>query len=62
MCAQLKGEEAVRRGGLESYVVVRAAGLRESNDGVKKLVEIGQVRGHLRSMRRWMDSGEMSEM
>lgn len=46
MCAQLKGEEAVRRGGLESYVVVRAAGLRESNDGVKKLVEIGQVRRH----------------
>lgn len=36
----------MRRGGLESYVIVRAAGLRESNDGVKKLVEIGQVRRH----------------
>jgi hypothetical protein len=46
VCGQLKGEEAVRRGGLESYVIVRAAGLRESNDGVKKLVEIGQVRRH----------------
>lgn len=34
----------MRRSGLESYVIVRAAGLRDSNEGLRKEIEIGQVR------------------
>lgn len=39
--AKARGESAVRRGGLESYCIVRAAGLRDG-DGVKRRVELGQ--------------------
>lgn len=39
--AKARGERAVRRSGLESYCIVRAAGLRDG-DGVKRRVELGQ--------------------
>lgn len=39
--AKARGERAVREGGLESYCIVRAAGLRDG-DGAKRRVELGQ--------------------
>lgn len=39
--AKARGEEAVRRSSIESYCIVRAAGLREG-DGVKREIVIGQ--------------------
>ena len=39
--AKARGEEALRRSKLESYCIVRAAGLREG-DGVKREIVIGQ--------------------
>lgn len=41
LAAKARGEAAVRRSGLESYCIVRAAGLRDG-DGVKRRVEVGQ--------------------
>ncbi len=39
--AKARGEEALRRGKLESYCIVRAGGLRDG-DGMKRAIEIGQ--------------------
>jgi uncharacterized protein YbjT (DUF2867 family) len=39
--AKARGERAVRQSGLESYCIVRAAGLRDG-DGVKRRIEVGQ--------------------
>jgi uncharacterized protein YbjT (DUF2867 family) len=39
--AKARGEDAVRRGNLESYCIVRAGGLRDG-DGTKRAIEIGQ--------------------
>jgi len=39
--AKARGEDAVRRGNLESYCIVRAGGLMDG-DGTKRVIEIGQ--------------------
>lgn len=39
--AKARGEDAVRKGNLESYCIVRAGGLRDG-DGTKRAIEIGQ--------------------